>query len=110
MGFSRQEYWSVIFTEQLLSVRLCWVFLSLFFFYLSWKSCEKNLIPHFTNQQKDLGEVPAYDFPASEGWSHLLPRAKHLLSQDELEIVIQTIYISALYCWGLRQLHIFFIP
>ena len=31
MGFSRQEYWSVIFTEQLLSVRLCWVFLSLFF-------------------------------------------------------------------------------
>ena len=34
MGFSRQEYWSVIFTEQLLSVRLCWVFLSLFFFLL----------------------------------------------------------------------------
>ena len=75
-----------------------------FFFYLSWKPCEKNLIPHFTNQQKDLGEVPAYDFPASKGWSHLLPRAKHLLSQDELEIVIQTIYISPVICFILLGL------
>lgn len=63
----------------------------------------KNLIPHFTNQQKDLGEVPAYDFPASKGWSYLPSRAKHP-SQDELEIVIQTIYISPVICFILLRL------